>query len=661
MWHVIVYLVNGSHLVNMKKTVLLSFSFLLVCALAGCQNGAVIDANIFRADNWYIPLGNQVAGGTQGVDAVVSGPGKVKRVVRNPLTAVGATTDGTLVPAFPVREEPAVIGAVVSPREYTKMIERIDGRKDYLHVVILAPTFHKTTATAGVGKIFTYDDAGVLADRKFVLDKQIIGELVKNSFAVSLGKVGKESYWNRAMTEDIARAFPGAAITPLSINGELNLLEGEVLANALRSYLPERSIVLAVADFQDLADENAALFMDGFTDTVMKAVDANKADSLALANSVPLRVLFYYLGLERAKNVSDAVYSGSERQVAYAKGERGAEAEGSDFDGASLLEMAEGNSGRRGAAPAVAAREAFSTDDKTFIVAFGDIMLGRYVRSLMNATGLDYPFVKMDEQYLKVNDILLANLEGPIARKEIKTGKSIAFRFMPDVAPLLKKYSFDLLSLANNHAYDMGQAGYDDSKELLDAQGIVRFGDARDINDDSVAKVVVRGRKFAFLGLEEVVFKIDDEAAVKKVEELAKEGYKVIPFVHMGVEYQHSPSKRQTEFYRKMIDAGAFMVIGHHPHVAEGYERYNGRLIFYSLGNAVFDQYWSADTQEGLSLAIEVGERGVTVYLMPISIVRSQMKLMTGVKRDDFLRRFADWSGVTGAEREDVMRGVVLN
>ncbi|HRY91057.1 MAG TPA: CapA family protein, partial [Candidatus Gracilibacteria bacterium] len=231
--------------------------------------------------------------------------------------------------------------------------------------------------------------------------------------------------------------------------------------------------------------------------------------------------------------------------------------------------------------------------------------------------------------------------------------------------PLLKKHYFYIVSLANNHAYDMGFQGYKDSKELLNAGGMLPFGDARGLNDDSVAKVMVRGKKIAFIGLEEVVYKIDDDAAVKKIKEL-KEGYLVIPFVHMGTEYVHKPISRQKELYHKLIDAGAAMVIGHHPHVVEGYEKYNGRLIFYSLGNAVFDQDWSYDTQEGLSIAlmIEGGAVGnenprVNVWLMPIRIDKSSMRLMNADERKTFFDKYAEWSDVSGQEKESVLSGMI--
>ena len=283
-------------------------------------------------------------------------------------------------------------------------------------------------------------------------------------------------------------------------------------------------------------------------------------------------------------------------------------------------------------------------------------MLDRLVRTYMDREGLDYPFAKMDPGYLQANDIFVANLEGPIAKKRIQTSKSIAFRFDPDVVPLLQKYYFDALSAANNHARDMGQPGLDDTFDLLNPTAIKVFGDPGKIVDRSVAKFV--DQKIAFLGLEEVVYKIDDAAAIAKIKELTAQGYKVIPFLHWGIEYQHKPNKRQQQLAHEFIDAGAFAVIGAHPHVVQTYETYKGHPIFYSLGNAIFDQDFSPDTQEGLSIGMLINPDQIEIYFLPIKIDRSQMRLMTENERSEFLKNFVTYGEfATEVERQQIAQG----
>lgn len=300
--------------------------------------------------------------------------------------------------------------------------------------------------------------------------------------------------------------------------------------------------------------------------------------------------------------------------------------------------------------------------ERVTLTFFGDLMLGRHVRTLMDRSTLDYPFEKMDNAYLQMNDLLIANLEGPIAKQAVNTTKSIAFRFLPDLAPLLSKYHFDLLSLANNHAYDMGQAGFQDSYELLHANSIIPFGDARAVNDLSAGLIEVNGVKLALLGLNHTDFKLKKTDLIAKIEQLKTDGYQVIPFIHWGIEYKHEPSTEQVELAHAMVDAGAITVVGMHPHVVQSVEVYNNSPIFYSLGNAIFDQYFSQDTQEGLSVVLQISKEKLIFNLFPISIKNSQFALMNTEERKLFLEKLVGWWRYDQETKDQILKGeIVIN
>jgi len=293
---------------------------------------------------------------------------------------------------------------------------------------------------------------------------------------------------------------------------------------------------------------------------------------------------------------------------------------------------------------------------------FGDLMLGRQVRDLMNQFGLDYPFENMDAGYLQMNDLLVANLEGPVAEKAVKTTKAIAFRFLPDIVPLLKKHFFDALSAANNHAFDMGAQGLADTYQLLPAGGLNSFGHPRDLNQNSTALYTINGQKIALLGLNNTDFKLDKAAVVAKISELKADGYKVIPFIHWGTEYKHTPSTEQVDLAHAFVDAGATAIVGMHPHVVESIEIYNNTPIFYSLGNAIFDQYFSRDTQEGLSFTMRLTAQQLQIYLSPIKIERSQFRLMVPEERSQFLTKLADWWRYDQITKDEILKGkIVIN
>ncbi len=273
----------------------------------------------------------------------------------------------------------------------------------------------------------------------------------------------------------------------------------------------------------------------------------------------------------------------------------------------------------------------------------GDIMLGRYVRTLMEQNTHDYPFQKLDQSFLRANDLLIGNLEGPIATTKINTSKAIAFYFPPDTAKLLRKYYFDGVSMANNHALDMGSQGLADTYTYLQEQGIKGFGHPQNSLDDYIWKIEKNGLKLAFIGLNDVDFKIKPEEVEEKISQLNQQSFLVIPIIHWGTEYVHSPQDKHVKMAHQFIDAGAFAIIGHHPHVVQSLEIYKQRPIFYSLGNAVFDQYFSEDTQVGISPIFRITPDYLDIYIIPFRIDQSQMILMTEEQRNGYLKEFAGY------------------
>ncbi|MDD5569291.1 MAG: CapA family protein, partial [Candidatus Pacebacteria bacterium] len=114
---------------------------------------------------------------------------------------------------------------------------------------------------------------------------------------------------------------------------------------------------------------------------------------------------------------------------------------------------------------------------------------------------------------------------------------------------------------------------------------------------------------------------LDKEKMAAAVAEAKKQADIVIVSMHAGTEYIYTPMEEQTSFARAAIDAGADMVIGHHPHVVQQMEKYNGKYIFYSLGNFIFDQMWSLPTRQGIALKIVFTKQGVkNIEIAPVLI-----------------------------------------
>jgi gamma-polyglutamate biosynthesis protein CapA len=294
-------------------------------------------------------------------------------------------------------------------------------------------------------------------------------------------------------------------------------------------------------------------------------------------------------------------------------------------------------------AAALELRDQFTADSKIRdyqpieIVAFGDLMLGRYVWTLMQQNGHDYPLEFFPELLEEMNpnpDFLMANLEGPISEANyINPGTAMVFNFRPEVIETLQKYGFNLLGLANNHAYDMGQYGVDQTRTRLAEDGIHYFGDAQQIRTETTWVTTIHDTSLAFVGFNDTVQDyLDYSAANNLITELESEADFTIVSIHWGSEYRETPTEDQIQQAHDFIDAGADVILGHHPHVIEDYEWYDGKPIYYSLGNFVFDQYFQANVQEGLGVTLTLqkfpdGTKTIQTKETVFDIISSQVKL----------------------------------
>ncbi|MBI5467482.1 MAG: CapA family protein, partial [Candidatus Kerfeldbacteria bacterium] len=138
-----------------------------------------------------------------------------------------------------------------------------------------------------------------------------------------------------------------------------------------------------------------------------------------------------------------------------------------------------------------------------------------------------------------------------------------------------------------------------------------------------------------------------------------EKGETVIVFAHTGAEYTLRFTARQQRDYRRLIDAGADLVIGSHPHVVEPLEIYRGKLIAYSLGNFIFDQYFSTDTQQHLMVQLQATDRQFTFRLTPLISVRSQVRLAPASIGQRLLDRLARDSVATSAQRQTIRSGTI--
>ena len=273
--------------------------------------------------------------------------------------------------------------------------------------------------------------------------------------------------------------------------------------------------------------------------------------------------------------------------------------------------------------------------EEVSLIAVGDISFSRGVeRMVKKQKDLNYPFLKIRD-YLKSADLVFGNLETPITEGPEIPDFEMVFRSNPGTEQTLKQAGFSVLSLANNHTPNFGEQGLKDTFNYLAEVGIKFVGAGNNEQEaNQPVYIETKGIKFAFLAYNDTdIVPASYEAAnshagtafmrTEKMAEAVKEAKQKTDFViismHAGIEYTDKPNDSQVNFAHAAIDAGADLVIGHHPHVVQTMEKYKGKYIFYSLGNFVFDQPQSQETKEGLAIKVYFAKDGINkISLLPV-------------------------------------------
>lgn len=299
------------------------------------------------------------------------------------------------------------------------------------------------------------------------------------------------------------------------------------------------------------------------------------------------------------------------------------------------------------------------------IAGVGDMIFDRNVKVLVRSSGGEAPLADVAKR-LAAADVAVGNLESALSDggKE-NAAKDVTFRGHPDGIAGLKLAGFDFLSLANNHVLDYGPTPLADTVAALDTAGISHAGAGKDQDAAWKPGVVERnGAKVAYLAYSHIApagfiaqpgrpgmasGKMDPERVVRAVREAAKTNDYVIVSFHWGVEYEDNANAEQRKWAHRVIDAGADMVLSHHPHVIQGIEFYGGKMIAYSLGDFVFDHY-SRKTGEAFILEAELGPDGTpSAVAVPVYLDgHGKPEYVTGAHAKEILGRLAKISKTYG-------------
>jgi poly-gamma-glutamate synthesis protein (capsule biosynthesis protein) len=266
-------------------------------------------------------------------------------------------------------------------------------------------------------------------------------------------------------------------------------------------------------------------------------------------------------------------------------------------------------------APGVFVRETVHLREEVEVVFGGDMMFDRAIRKAMRENGNDHVFSCLPREIWGV-DLVVANLEGPITtHASVSEGSTpggennFTFTFPTSTATLLKRHNITLVNLGNNHIMNFGREGLQQTKEWLEKAGVSYFGDPDATEDGRVARPTVNGIPFSFVNWSDWTSDKTDHT-VAQVRKEAESGRVVVVYTHWGEEYV-PPTPQMRQLAHSFVDAGAAIVIGSHPHVVQEHEMHNGKDIYYSLGNFVFDQYFNEDVRSGLLVRVTFDKTGV--------------------------------------------------
>ena len=261
------------------------------------------------------------------------------------------------------------------------------------------------------------------------------------------------------------------------------------------------------------------------------------------------------------------------------------------------------------------------------IVAGGDLMFDRGVEKKLKSLGQNYSFpLEKIALYLHSADYVFANLEGPLSDVGKDQGGKYSFRFEPVVAKALSDSGIDIVSIANNHMLDWGREALCATPKHLSDVSIKSVGAGCNREEaERVEYLDFGGTRIAFLAYTEFhtwakagantpgMSEWDIPKITKRIKDIKNDNLADLVFlsVHWGEEYKDRAPARIVKMGHEFVDAGADIIIGHHPHVDQEIEHYGNGWIIYSLGNFVFDQSWSENTMQGLLAEIKVQNKRV--------------------------------------------------
>ncbi|SDY13925.1 CapA family protein [Salimicrobium album] len=299
----------------------------------------------------------------------------------------------------------------------------------------------------------------------------------------------------------------------------------------------------------------------------------------------------------------------------------------------------------------------------------GDVLFEKSTKQTVADEGYAYPFHYVNEEF-QSDDITFVNLETPITTRGVREDKIYNFRSEDKALDGLKKAGIDAVSLANNHTLDYGITGLEDTLHALEKREIPFIGAGRNKEEAYRGwKTEKEGRSIHFLAFSAVLPKVSWYAEedrpgiasgyqVERMERIIKKAEAssdhVIVQMHWGDERQTQFQPGEQQIAHRLIDAGADVIVGHHPHVLQGFEYYKDGFIAYSLGNFLFPDYVDGETAYTGYLKVRLKEDEIHPSFIPMQIRND--RIMPAPDEKEALQRMEERSANITFEQNKIVK-----
>lgn len=543
-------------------------------------------------------------------------------------------------------KRPKIISVIVPHHDLvkeqrTKLFQDISDKIKNTQVVYLISPNH---FNSGSSNILTTSKSWHLLNSTINSDKSIISQLVVNDFIKDQEPAFSGEHGIANILQDMATFMPKAKVVPIIIKEGVSQADLDQLTDQIIKLLNNQSLIVssvdfshyqpaALADLHDLVSIRA--LKDKNLDSIQNNIEVDCPSCLYVAAKVADKQKYDFF-LENHTNSGILEKSRDAESTSHVFG----------YYGSTCTD----------------AMHCVSTKEKstTFIFA-GDMMFDRMINHQFPDDKILDIFSNFGNRVFWGTDISITNLEGPVSEQPILDDinpNNLNFNFPPKTVDALSWLHLKTVSLANNHSLNAGAEGFETTNKMLERNKINYFGHQIQFGDFSVFHSQSGDIPVSIIGIDTLV-DVPNLELEEKIKTEKSKGQFIIIMPHWGNEYQTTHSPQQEKKAKEWISWGADLIIGSHPHVVQDAQMIDNVPVFYSLGNLLFDQTFSKETQEGLIIAGKITKDEIEIIPLPTRQINLKPELIRGEEKTKIINSFVNNLRILNSDQSKTDLGIL--